>query len=145
LADFTITISNNLYPLGPDNVTPSLWGVFQWGQPWLYTANGLITATNKLITNAVTPSSVQVFHVGKLLTNTVTPSDDYQFSSEKVISNSLAPSFETSSEQLANGSWNYVFRKPSSNAEDRNLATFTTSTNASTTWTSQPVGSSNWS
>jgi len=145
MADFTITVSNQLYPLGPDSGTPSLWNVFQWGENWQFTSLGLICETEKVLANSITPSSAESFEVGKQIDNTVTPSDDYAFDVDKSVTNSLAPSFETSNEELANGSWNYVFRRPSTNAEDRTTATFTTQSNASTAWTSGTATSTSWS
>ena len=145
MADFSITVSNQLYAFGPDSVTPSLWNVFQWGEPWAYTSLGFITETEKLVTNSLAPDSALSFDVAKQIDNTVTPTDDYAFDVDKSVTNSLAPSFETSNEELKNGAWNYVFRRPSTNAENRTTATFTTQANATTTWTSSTATSTSWS
>jgi len=145
MADFTITVSNQLYPLGPDAGTPSLWNVFQWGDLWQFTPTGLVTETEKVLANSISQSDEYFFDAEKVVSNDVTPSDEYSKHVERSIENTLAPSFETSDETLTNGSWNYVFRRPSTNAEDRNLATFSTQSNAQTTWTSATITSSTWS
>jgi hypothetical protein len=146
MADFTITISNNLYAFGPDKLTPSLWGTFQWGGYWAYEAIDLICEVEKAISNAITPSeAVLTFEVDKLFQEAITPSDEYIKDTERTIENTLSPSFETSDETLTNGTWDYVFIKPSANAENRNLATFTTQSNASTTWSSGTATSTSWS
>ncbi len=146
MADFTITISNQLYAFGPDRVTPSLWGVFQWGENWAYTAFDLICDVEKSITNAITPSeAVLTFDVDKSISETLTPSDAFSKDTERTIENTLSPTGDLSSETLKIGGWNYIFVKPSTNAEDRNLATFTTQSNAQTTWISNVVTSGSWS
>jgi hypothetical protein len=148
MADYTITISNNLYAFGPDKLTPSLWGTFQWGGYWAYEAIDLICEVEKAISNAITPSEAALtFEVEKSLSEAITPSETFglEASFERTIENTLTPSFETSDETLTNGTWNYVFIKPSANAEDRNLATFTTQANASTTWLSSTATSTSWS
>ena len=145
MADFTITIANQLYAFGPDKITPSLWGVFNWGENWGYTATDLICEIEKAISNAITPSDDYYFDSEKFLDNQITPSDDYARDTERTIDNTLSPLADLSSETLGNGSWLYVFTKPSTNAENRNPATFTTQSNASTTWTSGVATSTSWS
>lgn len=145
MAALTITISNQLYPLGPDVCTPSLWGTFQWGGKWLYSATDSIMEVEKLVTNSIAPTSAELFEVEKLVDNAITPSDDYANDVERTITNTLAPSFDTTDEELSRGDWAYVFVRPSTNAENRNLITFTTAANASTVWTSGTVTSTTWS
>lgn len=147
MANFTITISNQIYPLGPDVTTPSLWGTFQWGGKWLFSATDSIMAVEKVVTNAVTPDSTLSFETEKTVENSLAPDDANQVTKEiqKDLAETLSVSFDTSDEGLKNGDWNYVFVKPSANAENRNLATFTTSPNASTTWTSGTGAGTSWS
>lgn len=146
MADFTITISNQLYALGPEQLSPSLWGTFQWGENWGYTAIDLICEVDKSIANSITPSeAVLQFGFDKELSESLSMTDEFSRGSELTIYNTLSPTGDLSSETLAIGGWNYLFVKPSTNAEDRNLATFTTQSNASTTWTSGTATSTTWS
>lgn len=146
MADFTITISNRLYPLGPDVCTPSLWGTFQWGGKWLFSATDLITDFVKLVTNSITPSDDYFLSTGKLIDNQIVPDEALVKESIKVVDNSISPSFETSNESLALQSWNYVFTKPSINAEDRTTATFTANSRPTNVWTSITAATStSWS
>lgn len=147
MANFTITISNQLYALGPDAGTPSLWNTFQWGDKWQFTPTGLITETIKLVTNAVTPSDDYFLNTEKIIDNAVTPDDteSYFLDTIKGISNNLTVSPAISSETLSNGAWDYVFVKPSTNAVNRNPASFVTQSNAQTTWSSSTASSTSWS
>lgn len=146
MADYSITVSNTLYAFGPDKLTVSLWGTFQWGENWGYTPIDMICDVEKQITNSLAPTgSTLNFDVDKALSETITPSDAFSKDTERTISNSLAPTGDLTSETLTISGWNYVFVKPSTNAEDRNLATFTTQSNAQTTWTSNVVTSGSWS
>lgn len=147
MADFTITVSNSLYPLGPDVCTPSLWGTFQWGGKWLFSATDLITDIEKLVTNSLAPSSAELFDVQKAWAESILPDGlvNAEISLDKNVSNDLSMTFETSDETLSSGDWNYVFRKPSTNAENRSTAVFTQNSRPSTTWTSGVVTSTSWS
>ena len=147
MANFTITVSNNIYTLGPDLCTPSIWGTFQWGGKWEYSTTGSIVDIVKIVTNVVAPTDDYFFASEKRIDNSITPSDldTYYLETTKGIVNTLDVAFALSDETLTNGTWNYIFKRPSTNAQDRNLATFTTQSNAQTTWTSAAVASSTWS
>lgn len=118
MADFSITISNEVRCFG--NEVSSKWGdgngagyTFVWGTSlWGYGFT-IPLEVEKLISEAVTPtcdvSSIEVEHL---------------------VSNSLSVSFETETETLRNGIWDVVFVSDTTNAENRDFAS----------WTSQSVG-----
>tara|TARA_R110000868_G_scaffold62962_3_gene189964 strand:- start:18810 stop:19253 length:444 start_codon:yes stop_codon:yes gene_type:complete len=145
MADFTITVVNKLYAFGPDVTTPSLWGTFQWGGQWLYSSSGLTTETEKLISNSLVPSSAETFDVEKSIFEILLPDDVFTRETDRTISNTLDVVFDTSNEGLLSGDWNYVFTRPSTNAENRTSAIFTEQTSPNTTWASGVATSTSWS
>jgi hypothetical protein len=126
MADHTQSIANTLSLLGQ---APTVtWNNFNWGEEnWGY-SDDLIVSVEKLITNSQgSTTTVRVDFV-------------------KVYSNSLSPTEDLTEQQLLDGSgYNYVFRKPTTDGEDRNIVSWTSETGASSTWTCATVSSDSWS
>lgn len=132
MADLTKTITNQINFFGPAPSTK--WGVgFNYTMTWGTSKWG--EGTEDLITS-----------VEKMISNSITPSDAFGKDVIKMISNSLSPTSETTYEDLqtSNGYF-YVFVKPTTDAESRNLAAYTESTRPSASYTSAAVASTNWS
>lgn len=127
MADFTKTVSNTLDLFGES--PSSLWGFFTWGvDKWGDGSKDLAVDIVKLIDNS------QVI------------SDAISLSSIKVVANNLTTESETTSETLSDGSgWNYIFTKPTTDAENRNITSFTSVAPASNAWASASVTTTVWS
>jgi hypothetical protein len=132
MADHIITISNSINSLGPAPSTKwgsgspytMTWGTSKWGE-----------GTQDLIVEMI-----------KLITNTVTPSDALFNSIDKVVGNDLTVTSETTSEELLSGNgYFYLFPLPTTDAEDRNLSTYTSGTAAATTYIPASQPSTSWS
>lgn len=126
MANFTITISNSLNVLGPGPST--CWNNFNWGSGyWGAGSNDLPCEIEKLIDNSLAPTC------------------DISKEVERTIDNSLSATFEAISEGLTSGGWDYVFTRPSTDAEDRTNAQYQETSRPNTTWTSATAGGSSWS
>lgn len=130
MADFNITISNSVNVFGVEISTKwgqtefpytMTWGTSLWG--YGYTT---VLDVEKVIDNSVTP--------GTTIINEVT----------KLISESITPAFETSSEGLKNGAWNYVFTNNTTEAEERDTTTWNSASVASVSYTSLTATSVTW-
>ncbi len=129
MADWTQTITNNLAFLGIG--PPTKWNEFNWGEGnWGDGTEDLVTEVGKLISNSQPSTTAVQLFVGYGI----------------VISESIAPTFEMSEETLTDGSgYNYVFRRPSTDAEDRTLPTWTEVDDGTVTWACQAAASTTWS
>lgn len=126
MADFTVTISNNLYAFGDSPSTQ--WGNFLWGEGfWGEGSADLATS------------------VEKLLENTIDSSDAKYLSAEVVVSNSIDTLSETTSEDLKNGVWNYVFTGPTSDNENKSISTYVAASDPNRTWASAATVTTVWS
>jgi hypothetical protein len=126
MADFTITVSNSLAIVG---ATPSsLWGTMEWGENWGAGSEDFITSVFKFLANTTTLSDSLTKQLIKFILNTQTINGDM------------------TEQQMFNGSgWNYVFVKPSTDAEDRSGTEWTdANTGDVATWTCQAAGSTTW-
>lgn len=132
MADFTKTITNSINVFGP--APSSKWGNYNWGAA--PGANVLIWGEGSAdLSNSV----------GKALSNSFTISDSLNKNPNRVIANSVIPSFETEYESLADSNgYNYVFVRPTINAELRNISTYAT-VSTSTSWSCAAVSLSSWS
>ena len=132
MADFTKTITNSINLFGgnpsskwgqsnyPYTMT---WGVTRWGE-------GTFSI---------------VFSVEKLIANSLAPDTTIATEVQKIIQNNLTMSGELSSEVLTNGDWRIVFVSDTINVEERDMATWTSGSAASTSFTCLPAGSTSWS
>lgn len=129
MADFSVTVSNSVGLLGMG--APTLWGFFDWG-------TGFWGAG----------SNPMVFMVDKALdAETLTLADAIAKSADVTAwVESIAVTGEATDETLqdANGYF-YVFTKPTLDAEDRNLTSYTEATPPATTWASGTVSGPTWS
>lgn len=127
MADHTIAYSNSVGLLGPG--ASSNWGVMVWGvDPWGF-------------------SSDITIRVGKSITNDITPTGAvFAFDFEKSVVNTIDSTSDPSAEYLSDpAGYRYVFPRPSTNAENRPLSSFTCGAAAGGTWTSGSAGSTVWS
>lgn len=105
MADFTQTVSNSISVFGTS--PSSLWGQMLWGDNWGEGSVDLITSTDKLIENAVTPDSAIVKDATHL------------------IEDSVSVSSETSHEGLKDAAgYDYVFVSNTIEAEERDPTTW---------------------
>jgi hypothetical protein len=133
VADHVISISNSLNLFGPAPSTKwgegspytMTWGTSKWGE-----------GTEDLIVS-----------VEKYLGNEITASDAYfKEAAHAVNFGEISSTFEMSSESLLDGSgYYYVFRKPSTDAENQVITTYASGSVASVTWTSGTVSATSWS
>lgn len=120
-----MNISNSINCFGPDDSTK--WG-FTWGSGfWGYSKDVLIS-------------------VQKLLENSISQADVFLKNPVKVLSmGSVSQSMEMTSESVGHGGWDYVYVKPTSEAEDRNISAWTQGAAGSGSWTSGSVSLTSWS
>lgn len=164
MADFTITVKNGIYPIGPDICTVNLWGVFKWGDnKWLNESTGSQIDVTKVYTNSISPSDDYSLGMIHFINDDLSIDDPWAFDvpisvlndlnvdsslaldAEIGISDDLSVSSETTNEDLSDGSgYDYVFVKPTINSDDRNNTTWTRPTPDTESWTSQSVATS-WS
>lgn len=116
MADFNITISNRVTPLGP--AQPSLWGTMIWGtDQWGY-------------------SSDMQTNTGKHLFESLSLVDLFLKNGVKLLSNSLSM-LHTSTSTTHKDVNNYIY-------QNENLTTYTETTEYSTTWNGATEHSSSW-
>jgi len=129
VADFTITISNSLQCFALEQAT--LWNDAIWGTDyWGYGSNTVALSTEKFLANGLTVDEILVVQAFVNVT----------------ISNSLTMSSETTSEEIFDSAgYNYVFVKPTVDAENRNLGSFTEVGPNSTTWAAASATTTTWS
>lgn len=131
MADHTKNISNivNVFGNGPST---------KWGQDSSFTT--MVWGTSKWGEGESLPLVIEKY----IDTGGVTLTDAYVREPQKVISESITPSMEMTSESLKNGDWNYVFTSDTTQAEDRDTATWTAVSEASTSFTSVSEASTTW-
>ncbi len=127
MADLTQNISNTVNAFGGSPTTN--WNDFNWGEAnWGEGTKDLILDITKLITNSQG--------------STTTVRVDFT----KVYGNTLSPTGDLTEQQLLDGSgYNYVFKKPTTDGEDRNLTSWTSEAGATSTWTCAAASSDSWS
>lgn len=87
-----------------------------------------------------------VVRMDKVLSNSITPTWDYSSSELRKVFEigSVTLDFETSSEGLKNGVWNYVFSSDTTEAENRDFPTYTSGSASAVSFTCASVGSTTW-
>jgi hypothetical protein len=128
VADFNINISNslNVFGIAPSNKWGAWnWGAFLWGEG---------------------TADLQV-SVVKLISESLTVDESYSGQSvTKLIAESFTVDSDMESETLTDGNgYLHVFHDRTTEAENRQFATWTSGTAASGTWTSQAVAATTWS
>lgn len=127
MANLTKTVTNSIRSFGPAPSTK--WGGFTWGAGnWGEKGANLTRAIGKLISNT------------QLSDSTISKQP-----SVLAFQESLAFTFEASHEYLSQGDYFYVFPKPSTDAEERALTTYTSVSRQSTTYTSMVTATTVWS
>jgi hypothetical protein len=63
----------------------------------------------------------------------------------KVLSNAVSSDFESDTESLQNGIWSIVFTSNTTDAEERDFASYTSGSALGSTFTCQAAGSTTWS
>jgi hypothetical protein len=128
VANYSITITNSITPVGP--AAPSQWGVMVWGvDRWL---EGSDTLTK----------------VQKPLTNSVSPTSDLSLSAtwSRTIDNSLAIIVDPSSEELSDSAgYRYVFSRPTSNADSQVVSTYDQESTGAQSYATVSRPSTTWS
>lgn len=137
MANFTQNISNAVrcFGNGPsskwgqDNgpTYTMVWGTTSWGEGFAVVTRADWTAR---------------------LVNSIVPTFDYYGASVlRRIDNTMAVSSEPGSETLRDGSgnWSYVFVSDTTNAEERDSATWSSGSAGAVSYTCLPAGSTTWS
>lgn len=134
MADFIKTITNSIDVFCMEPTTKwgdtfgapytMVWGVAQWGSE----GNTIIFDFQKLISESVTPSW-----------------DKSQNLIQKLISESVSPIMESNLESLRSGIWDVVFPSNTINAEDRDVASYTSGSASTLSFTCQAAASTVWS
>jgi hypothetical protein len=129
VADFTVTIANSLNVFGP---APSnkwnawAWNAFRWGEG---TAD-LAVSVGKVIGNSLA------------LSDSATPVTAFFVN----VSATLTLASDMGSERLTDAAgYAYVFPSDTTEAENRDIPDWSTSTAATPTWSSATAGGTSWS
>lgn len=132
MADYSITITNTFRCFGLEKA--SQWGqteypyTFVWGTtPWGY-GYTIPLDVQKNIENTLEASGV---YAGTLV--------------EKLVENSMPLTFETDTESLSNGGWDFVFVSDTTDAEERDFASWTSQAAGTLSYTCLAAGSTTWS
>jgi hypothetical protein len=126
MADYNVTLSNTLNVFGGS--PSSKWGDMLWGENWGEGSEDLPVDIEKVLSESLSLDS----SVSK--------------EPEKVISEQVTVTSETTYEDLRDGNgYYYVFPKPTTDAEQRNLTTWTEATEDTETYTSQAATTTTWS
>lgn len=133
MADYVKTITNsvNLFALAPS----TKWGQ-SFGAPYTMTWG---------TTKWGYGSFNQIFSIGKNISNSLSMDSSLQLNTSKVLSSTIAVTSDLSSEQLKNGSWNYVFPSNASDGENRDFTSWADGSDASTSFTCLAASTSTWS
>ena len=128
MADYTKNISNALNVFGAS--PSSQWGIMNWGDKWGEGTADLPTSLSKLVDNSQSLSD----------TNAYTATYNVTIENLQEITSDLTY------EDLQDGSgYNYVFTKPTTNAEDRSITEWDDVAGDTESWTSQTTSSQSWS
>lgn len=127
MANFNVNISNSL-SVFEDSTN---WGTAVWGTSFW----GFGSESKKLL-------------VDKILSETLTLADTILLTAgfNVLLSNSFSSEFEAVDESLSDGSgYKYVFTKPTTEADERNTASFTVVSGGAATWTAASATTTTWS
>lgn len=133
MADFSQNITNSVRVFGGEPATKwgdavgtpytMVWGTTLWGEG----------------------SYTTIFSMGKIISESLALGDVYAKGSNKKISESLLPGSDMYIERLSDGSgWQYVFTSDTTNAEERDFATYTSSSVYDATFTCAAANSTSW-
>ena len=146
MADYSITVKNNLIVVGYDPT--SRWGTLVWGtDSWRFNGETLQDVAKPIDFGSVTLSDVSTKDMEHLLDFGSTPiSDAITKSFERSYNNGLSPAFDISSAFLTDkNGYYYVFIGGVIDADKRTDPDWTTSTANDSTWTPVAAIDSTWS
>jgi hypothetical protein len=129
MADFTITVGNSVAVLGMG--APTLWGAFDWG-------TGFWGAG----------SNPMVFDVDKALdVETITTADALsKDTSRGAWSETITTAADATDQTKQDGNgYFYVFTRPTLDAEERQITSYTSGTPPDTAWTEDVSSGPTWS
>lgn len=150
MADYTKTITNsiNLFGVGPSSkwgqsipIYTMTWGTTKWGEGTYPQIFSIV----KVASSAIIPDTTYTKSVVKLIEDSIAPTDVFSKGSTKLIENSFSVLSDNSSEELSNGVWKTVFVSDTTNAENRDFASWTSATRASSSFTCAASGTTPWS
>lgn len=133
MADFTKTITNSIqcFGAGPS----SQWGVMQWNSGGTYKWGEGTVEIQQDFAKVLSPKTLT-------LSDTLSLVVDFNVT----LSESLPSDFEASDETLSDqAGYSYVFRLPTTNAEDQIITSYTTDPDESTSYASLTVATTVWS
>lgn len=145
MAALSITIANHigLFAMEPT----SKWGTLNWGnENWGTVVAGFPILVDKLIANSEALTTNLQFEFIKLITNSEPVTSTILIEYEKFYTDTFDLAGDLSSESLKDGSgYNYVFVKPTTEAENRDMSEYTQIADPGSSWTSLSAGSTIWS
>jgi hypothetical protein len=146
LADFAITISNNLITVGYDPT--SRWGTLIWGtDSWRFNGETLQNVEKAIDFGDATPSDATIKDLEHLLDFGSTPlSETITKSFARSYSNTVGTDFEISNAFLTDkNGYYYVFIGGVIDADDRTDPVWAKVTDEDSTWTAITAIDSTWS
>lgn len=142
MANWTKNISNTIGLLGLE--VSSKWGSMVWGtDPW-GDGNSIIFDISKVVSNNLSSDSSQTKEMIHLVENSAPIDSTIAKDSYLHLYNTMIVSGDMNSEKLSQGSWDYVFPPNTTEGENRNPASWTSSTISSQTFTCFSASSTSW-
>ncbi len=123
MADYSITISNQAALIGGG--VRALWNSIEWGTDRWGDLELIQTFNKVLIVSPIFTSTVGRFDFQKSITESTTVSDSVSKDAAASIYETMSASTEFSGTVLENGNWDYVFPRPTIEAEDQVNTTWT--------------------
>lgn len=144
MADLSITIANATTPLGMS--PPVIWNAFTWNASlWGYSGDLPIDVI-KGIASTTTPDTTLGFSVIHALSESVTSDSAVGFDVIKGLAESVTFDSAPISETLTDpAGYTHVFPSNATNAEDRDIPTWTSGTVAGASWSTATVTTTTWS
>jgi len=124
MVDYVQTCTNGIDLFG--GAATVQWGNFNWGEEaWGTIAENLVISVSKTIAETASFTDLYTKDITTQYDNTLNLSDAYSkgFTLDTIME-TIALSSDPSSEVLYEDDWQYVFTKPSTNAEDRSNTTW---------------------
>lgn len=150
MADYTKTITNSIrvFGVGPSSkwgqsipIYTMTWGTSKWGEgsyPQVFTII-------KYAIDSISPTTSYSKEVVKLIENSQAVNDAFSKTFSKIIYESFSVLSDNSSEQLSNGIWKTVFVSDTTNAENRDFASWTSANRTSSSFVCATAGTTIWS
>jgi hypothetical protein len=151
MADWSknITFSVGLFGLGVStkwgdiNGTPytMVWGTSKWG----FGTNTIVFDMEKVVSNNLSSDVSRIFDVTHYYETSFSIESTIVKEPTKFITNSMIISGDMSSEKLSQGGWDYVYPPSTSEIENRSIASWSSGSASTSSYTCQTAGLTTWS